>query len=396
MHKHSKKVLELDVVLKKEISSIPKEINFIKWRESLHPHAEAWWWRLETTPKLHSWDRLDWLWKGLTISGWTINLGLLVYICNKFLTAPGLGEVTGVIFASLLTLLKARGEFIQSGKEGFDKLLKTLHLSEHLREEAKLISTLLFSGLLLSVGFNFSFFSDLYNEGGLKNYVKNQFSGAERNFLQAIALDSDNEKAHYNLGNLYEDLQEFDKARSHYLLATKGDIDNLARNSALNNLARLYIVNGKYSLAPPLLVRALKSIQSIEDEKLESIEDKRNKIQLKYNLLKNLGWARVQQKREREAKDLLESAISFYRSLSLKEQQYITKKGSAHCLLAITLEQDRDDKDRQLEALKHWKICCKLSSVSTPEEDKWLNLAHKSLEKEGEKCKKPTFLEGSK
>ncbi|NEO46748.1 MAG: tetratricopeptide repeat protein [Moorea sp. SIO4A3] len=353
-------LVEWDALLKSKAEQITKVIDLAEYRNSFQPPATAWWWRLETEAPPHLWDRWDWLWRGLTVGSWTVNLSLLVDIVPRFLSAgTGVPGVAVVAFPSILTLLQARSELTQAGKEGFEKLLNRLRIPKHYHQEAKFASTLLLFGVLVLLSLNKPAFSDWYNRQGVKKYHQGQLAGAEADYLQALALDPDNAKAHYNLGSLYEDLQELDKAKSQYQFAVK---DNLIK--AQNNLARLWILENKPELATPLLS---KSLQEIPEEQ----------VRLRYNLMKNFGWALLQQQQLDQAETILTGAIALASTAQGMEQ--ITTRASAHCLLAQVYEQQT----RNGEALQQWQRCCQLGSIVNPDQPKWLILAHKALKKAG-------------
>ncbi|OLT62984.1 tetratricopeptide repeat protein [Moorena bouillonii] len=353
-------LVELDTLLKNKAEQITKVIELAKYRKSFQPPAAAWWWQLETEAPLHPWDRWDWLLKVVTVSSWTVNLSLLVDIVPRFLSAgTGFPGVVMVAFPSILTLLQARSELTQAGKEGFEKLLNSLPIPKHYHEEAKLAFTLFVSAIIVLLSSNKPAFSDWYNRQGVKKYHQGQLAGAEADYLQALALDPDNAKAHYNLGSLYEDLQEFDKAKSQYQFAVKG---NLIR--AQNNLARLWILENKPELATSLL---WKNLQEMENQPLR----------IRYNLMKNFGWALLQQQQLKQGENFLTGAIALATTPEGLEQ--ITTRASAHCLLAQVYEQQT----RNGEALEQWQKCCQLGSIVNPDEPKWLNLAHKALKEAG-------------
>jgi tetratricopeptide (TPR) repeat protein len=64
--------------------------------------------------------------------------------------------------------------------------------------------------------------SNNYNDWGKNDYAKGQLRSAEYKYNRALKLDPNNEKAHYNLGILYEELQEPAPAIEEYRLAIKG------------------------------------------------------------------------------------------------------------------------------------------------------------------------------
>jgi tetratricopeptide (TPR) repeat protein len=347
-------VMELDLRLKQKAGKILKVLNLPECRESLPTSELGWWWNLDS-------KQVNWLIKGLTLITWTGNLGLLANIASRFLSG-GVGVVgaIAVVFPSFLTLLQARSELTEAGREGGEKLLAKLGIPQSYREEAKLGFLVTLFGLLLSFWFALPLISQIYNQKGLKNYVQGKLGTGEENYLRAIALNPDNVYAHYNLGNLYEDLQEFDKARTEYLIAVKGDVPE-----AYNNLARLFIQKKEYPQAVALLNQGL--LQTGEQDSFPEV---------RYSLFKNLGWARFEQGRNPEAQQALQAAIGI--ASNPKVAQYIQNQGSAHCLLAQVLEEQK-----QPSAIQQWQQCVQLGSTLNPDEDTWLHLAHKKLQEAG-------------
>jgi tetratricopeptide (TPR) repeat protein len=360
------KVIELDAILREKAPLISKVINaktdkqFAEWRESVQPSTEAWWWKLETIVPPHPWEKLDWLWKSLSVIGWTANLSLLVNIATRFLSGSGveLLGVAAVTLPSILALLQASSELTKAGEEGFEKLLEKLKIPKHYQQEAKLASTGIMFAILISFWFALPSVSKIYNSNGLKNYRKGDLGSAEKDYQRAISLDEDNIEAHYNLGNLYEDWLEFDKAKKQYQVAVADELPQ-----AYNNLGRLYIQEKKYPQAAVLLAKGL-----------VLAEEKNSTPEIKYSLFKNLGWARLQQGRYEEAQQTLQAAISIAGNPNAKN--YISNPDAAHCLLAQALE-----KLKQSTALEEWRQCSQFGSRFDVDEDTWLYLAKEKLSK---------------
>ena len=351
-------VMRLDLRLKQKAGRILKVLNLLECRESLSAPPQDWWWHLDS-------KEVNWLIRGLTIIAWTGSLGLLANIASRFLSGGvGVLGAAAVVFPSFLTLLQARSELTEAGREGLEKLIAKLGIPQYCREEAKLGSLLALSGLLLSFWFALPLISQAYNQQGKKNYEQGRLGTAEENYLRAIALNPDNVDAHYNLGNLYEDLQQFDKARTEYLIAVKGDVPE-----AYNNLARLFIQKKEYPQAVALLNQGL--LQAGREDSFPEV---------RYNLFKNLGWARfLQQERDIEAQQALQVAIGI--ASNPEVAKYLENRGSAHCLLAQVLE-----RQKQPGVIQQWQKCCQLGSTLNPDEDTWLHLAQKKLQEAGKSC----------
>lgn len=186
----------------------------------------------------------------------------------------------------------------------------------------------------------------IYNDRGVKHYLANQPSQALLDFNLAIKLDPNFAEAYYNRGVIYEDLRDFDRARTEYQIAAKGGI-----SGGYNNLARLYIIRDKdYAAAVNLIGQGMKQAKPDKE--------------MKYVLHKNLGWARLEQARYTEAKEQLQMAINL-----------ASNRAAAHCLLAQVLEAQNNQK----EALVRWESCRNYASEYNSDEDIWKGMAEKRL-----------------
>lgn len=145
---------------------------------------------------------------------------------------------------------------------------------------------------------------------------------------------------HYNLGLLYEDIREFDKALAQYQIAMEDESD--VEIHAMNNTARLQIwQKHNNSLAIELIQKALA----------------RNPLpSLKSTLYKNLGWAYLQEGRNEDAENYLREAIK------LDED----KKASPHCLLAQAMSQRQRG-----DIMTSWQNCVNLDPENLPEVETW-------------------------
>lgn len=199
--------------------------------------------------------------------------------------------------------------------------------------------------LLGAIGFRLSHqVAIALNDRGVQHYPDNRVAAIE-DIKRSLQINPNNRAANYNWGMLCEDLQDFDCAREKYLIAARGGVA-----AAYSNLARLYIVREKdYAAAVNL---SWQGLAIATDDKV------------KYSLYKNLGWARLQQKRYEEAKDALLKAIELDKN-----------KAAAYCLLAQRSEKLGDVKGSLLQ----WEICRKLGDVTLPDEDTWIGMASQRL-----------------
>jgi tetratricopeptide (TPR) repeat protein len=356
------RLIELDEQLRKNagaMTQVVRERQLSRWRSTVNAEEKAWWWWLERVTGDHPLNRFDGLWKLLMVAGWTANITLMVNLAARFLGGGvGLAGVAAVALPSVLGLLQVGTEFTKAGKEGFDRFLGMVRIPQQWREEVKLGLTLAMFGLLCGMWLQLPEFSKAESRSGVKSFLAGKVGDAEQSFLKAIALDGDNADAHYNLGSLYDRLEQPDKAKKEYLIAIAGNLPD-----AYNNLARLYIKEKKpekYSQAAALLIQAI--------DKLDGQEKIAPKV--RYDLHKNLGWVRFEQKRLEEAREMLKVAIGIAEQSSSKSS---VKPSAAHCLLAQVLEQQKQP------AVEEWRKCQKLGSVTEPDEDAWLYQAQQKL-----------------
>lgn len=355
------RIHRLDSLLKDNaaaIAQIRKETGTaISWLDSFKPDEAAWWWFLEQSPT----DRLSWLWSAVSIACLTAGFTLIGDIAPRFIagspdllssflvTLQGVGGL-----ASTGTTLKAIDE---TTKRAVERSSRRLNLPLRWRELSAVVSTLLLlavSGLRLSL----PYLSDRYTHWGQENYQQGDWSSAEKNFTRALKLNPDNAQAHFRLGSLYEDLQNPDAARTQYQLAMQKSV-----TPAVNNLARLHILNHKYSAAVTLLLKALDSEQQ---NPLEPA--------VKHAVLKNLGWARLKQTDYPGAEAYLLEAIDLQKTAKLDQNI-----AAPHCLLAQVMEAQK----RQQAALAEWERCNKNANSFNPDEDGWVITAQKRLAAKG-------------
>ncbi|MEG4082905.1 protein kinase domain-containing protein [Microcoleus sp. POL10_C6] len=176
-----------------------------------------------------------------------------------------------------------------------------------------------------------------FNKQGFLTYKDKRLNTAELYYKTALLFQPNYGKTNYNLGVLYEDKHEYGKARAAYQIAV-----NAGFNQALNNLARLEILDKQYAKALPLLEKAL---PLAKDDKI------------KYAVYKNLGWAQLELGRYEEANNNLKKAINISSDRSV-----------AYCLEAVLLERQGN----QQKSRFNWKKCYNNLSSEFPEEQRWV------------------------
>ena len=330
-----------------------------KVRSVLNPSPDAWWWFSKVN--VHWWDRLDWAWNTLTLVWLAASFSLLTDTTTRFF-AGGPGVVGGfaVIFQAFLALMGG-GSLTRTGQNLVERTLERFNLPKHYWQEVRFLGATLL--LLLFVGMRslFPILARAYNNIGLEDYKGGRFSSAEASYQRAIALNPNFSEAHYNLGLLYEDLQNHEQARSEYALAAQGEFI-----LAYNNLARLEILAGNYREAFTLMQTP--QVQTY-------LQDVNANPEWQYTLFKNTAWALQGLGFHQDAVKQLQQAIEL-------NGTFDEKKASAYCLLAQNLE----ELDRTQSALNAWTNCLRYSeTLRNPEEYEWLFTARQRVQEDSEK-----------
>lgn len=366
---------ELDRDLKQQRKAITKTLKLEEWRKIHHPPETHWWWYFERPALLPCLDepcpileQLDWLWKLISIAALAISVTFILNTLKRVL-AGGLDAAgtSAVVLQTVLTL--AGGSALtQQGREALESTLTRLRIPKHYWQEFGAFLSIVFLALVIAihtlllpqVAINL-------NQNGIQNNKAGRLDSALSNYQQAIALHPNYTEAHYNLGTLYEDLQKTDQAISEYQLVMQSDLakesqpnsqERLILLRSLNNLGRLYILKGNNQAAWVPLERGLNLVDADAEKVNPEIQTE------KYNLLKNLGWVRLQQKNYLAALDLLDEAIDWN-----------DQRAPAYCLKAQVLEAQKQQK----QALSMWKKCNDLGVINNPDEAQWVGMAQERL-----------------
>ncbi|MBD2175861.1 tetratricopeptide repeat protein [Pseudanabaena sp. FACHB-1998] len=358
-----KEIESLDKELEKQKNTILQASNYGTLRSLINPPESNWWWYFSSR-----WDNWDWLWNGLTIAALTISLSLVVDTSSRILSGGANSENTlYVIGQSVLTLMAGGGALTQVGHKSYERILIQLHIPKEFWQETSCgLSWLLMISLL---GINSALPSWAYrvNQSGLDNFDQKRIESAKADFERAIAMRPNYGEAYYNLGWLYEEINDLDKAKAQYEVAVQSDPQRFDRPityvKALNNLGRLYLIKKEYATSIHFLSQGIESSNKFN---LQSSAEGRDDY---YSLLKNLGWARFMQERYDEAEDKLRLAIKVN-----------PDRSAAFCLLAQVLEA-KSSKDKT-QLIGHWTKCASNltpSDLAKPEDDNWQGLANKRL-----------------
>lgn len=346
---------DLDTQLKGQAKKVNKAIDLLEWQKIVNPSERSWWWFLE--PPTHRWERFDWFWKALTIAFFTGSLGLTVDVGSRFLV--GTPDTFGSLITAtqgVLTVLAGRTALTKVGQDSVQTGLQRLKIPKHFWQEV--VCGFAFSIFLFSTTLRLLLpqIAILYKNHGDRFFDSQEFASALSSYQRAIILNPDYIEPQYKMGSLYEQIQDIDKAREKYQLAVLEDF-----TIAYNNLGRLYLLDEDPESAIPLLLRGL-----------DLIEENEPKNKDKYFLLKNLGWARLQQKRYADAEQYLQQAIDINSEIA-----------SSYCLLAQVLEGKLEGQEvstnTQNKILENWELCLGYAWHYNVDEDRWIYIAQQRL-----------------
>lgn len=333
-----------------------------KVRKILRPSPDAWWWFSKVN--VHWWDRLDSTWNALSLLGLGASLSLLVDTVPRFLSG-GPSIIGGfVLVGQAFLAVVGGGVLTNTGKRLMEQSLERVNLPKHYWQEVRFLGVLLLLLLLIGLRVSLPSFARVYHAFGVRDYRNGELSSAEDHYQRALALYPSYTNARFNLGFLYEDLQNYDKARTEYALAARaGSV------AAHNNLARLEIVAGNYREALNHLQRP--QVQTYLNRPIsDDPQVQETALELQYNLLKNTAWALQSLGFYEDAADLLQQAIEL--NTQLEE-----KKASAYCLYGQSLEA----LEQPQRALGAWRNCIDYSeSLRNPEEFEWLYTARQRVQ----------------
>ncbi|MCC5636241.1 LuxR C-terminal-related transcriptional regulator [Nostoc sp. CHAB 5844] len=180
------------------------------------------------------------------------------------------------------------------------------------------------------------------NKIGYEHYLNSDFNKALSYLKIAVELKPDFASAHYNLGATYEKLDNWNQACEHYKVAMQ--YQNRAADAAINNLARLEIMQGNNSAAIELIEPILSRVKD-------------NTV--KAALHKNLGWAYFQQNCYLQAKQhlliSLELEIDYAPAYGLLAQVQEAQKDTQAAILSWQNFLECYSHDQQLNRVR-WKL----------------------------------------
>jgi tetratricopeptide (TPR) repeat protein len=311
-------ITTLDRRLERKVPAIAADVGheLDKTRRSLQRPESAWWWHLDrhATPVKSSFETLA----GIAVVG---ALVYIIYVGVNFLFWWA-GGVDLWTFLQVLIPVLLISTVTNLGQRFVRWLTAVLPVPARYGSEVKVALAVI--GVVLVIGINTALptVAREFNDYGVASHAEGDTVSAIANYQRALSLKPDYAQAHYNLGNAYEDLLQYDEAIAAYQMAI-GQDDRFYY--AYNNLARLYIIHWQQpGAALELLDHALK--HSPPDEHL-------------YAIHKNRGWATWQLGYHNEAHRELTIALRIRpggaAASCLLAQVYETTGGTADEIAAL-------------------------------------------------------------
>jgi len=366
-----KEIESLDRSLKEQKNVILQVPNLDALRSRIKPPESNWRGYFSSR-----WDNWDWLWNGLTIAALTVSLSLVVNTSSRILSGGANSENTlYVVGQSVLTLMAGGGALTQVGQKSYEKILIQLRIPKEFWQETSCGLSWLLMVSLLGINAALPSWAHKVNRNGLENFDNKRIESAKADFQRAIAMRPNYGEAYYNLGWLYEELNDLDKAKAQYEVAVQSDPQRFDSGityvKALNNLGRLYILKKEYGTAVHLLRKGFDRFNDLGLQDRDGKNMSKEQRDVYYSLYKNLGWARLMQ----ESYDVAEARLK----MAIKID---TNRSSAHCLLAQVV--DAKFPQEPAKSLDLWRTCIAVVTprdLAKPEEDEWSALANKRIEK---------------
>ncbi len=371
-------IQQLDSTLRQQRAKLAPFTADPEWRGSFNPNPNAWWWFL-TAPQPSRWsDNYDWLWNAISVTCLTVSLALVGDMSNRFLKGgPDTVGALAVSVQSMLTLLTAGGALTSAGQEAGKRILKRLDCPERSWQEIGAVGSVVLATGLVGLRVALPQIAEAYTKWAKSSYQQGDWSSAEEHYQRALTLNPDNPQARLWLGKLYEDMQKYDRAKGEYQLAMQG-----GEVTAVNNLARLEIMDNQPDVAITLLLRALAD-QSPNPGRLNATDSQAALISpqsgqefgkplskldpaTKVAMLQNLGWARLEQKDYAGAETALMEAIQMQGQMASDPGKMVAI-ATPYCLLA----QVKEGMGQPKAALSDWSMCNQYANTANPSETGW-------------------------
>ncbi|MGJ3250664.1 MAG: tetratricopeptide repeat protein [Elainellaceae cyanobacterium] len=382
---HLVTLADLDERLKLQGEVIAQQVNLDQWRKSFNSAQDRWWWYFERREATHPWNRFNWLWTAVSVTCLTIALSLVGDVSSRFVTGgPDTLGALAISTQSVLTLLAGGSALTKAGREANQRVLSSLNIPNYYWHEISAGFSLLVLAGLVSFRFSLPWVATFYNTWGNESFEKGELMSAQYSYERALALNPAYLEPHHWLGVLYEDLNQFDNARTEYEIAAQG---GFVLSSI--NLARLYIVNGEPSKAIAQLIRAedhLSNLTRNPGDRYQRLIALAGSVELvQYFLLRTQGWARVAQEDYGRATAHLEQAFELGETLLKDAQDHnqtnlvnrlLRTQSGIQCLLA----QSSEASGNMDLAILQWRGCIAYANEEELGHDEWIRMARQRLD----------------
>jgi tetratricopeptide (TPR) repeat protein len=327
----------------------------------------------------------------------------------------------------------------QNGREGIEYVLTSFKVDKSLWDEFICLAAGLLLGSLILFWFSMPLIADKhYIKLGDKAYEAGLFIPAEKNYNRALKLNPENTEVYYKLGELYQELPDYNKAIENYEIAWKGN-----HLKAADEISSLYLKQKKYNQADEWLKIVLEPLKILLDKTPYNISKRDIKILSKFDsldpqedgeiknfvaaldekqfevlkkqatlndkqfeVLRGLAYVYLKQKHYSDTDRWLYIGLPYTKNDNNKQATMLTYQGwiqldqasyseaetpllqaislnnklaSAHCLLAQVFEKQ----NKQNDAKKSWEQCLQYASLYDQDENKWISLAIQGLNSKG-------------
>lgn len=353
-------LVALDGQLRQQAQSLPADLS--KWRSVVHPPNTAWWWYLDQEEREKEND-LPWILLTGTLLTLTVPLTLEI-VKRLWDGAPDRLSV----FGTLLTLLITGSPLFKRGQELAQWVLQRLpwikprYRAEAMAAMAALAFVLVLAGRLWAL----PHLAVYYNNAGHAELRAGNLTAAQQAFQRAVALDPGKVVPYQNLADVYQQIGRPQDAIAWYQKAIERDLNF---GPAYSSLGHLYNTQGDFVLAEQILLAGLARVDRMQDAALQ--------IVIRYQLLSDLGWSYLGQKRLDRARDALEQAIALESELKTLGEQ----KGVEYRLALphLTLAQVYEQLDRPQEAKLQWEESLRFLDPNNWADREQIDIALKKL-----------------
>jgi Tfp pilus assembly protein PilF len=324
-------------------------------RGALAAPEAHWWLSLDALSKTQA-DEQRWYWIAASGLLFSLAVALAAEIAGRFLKdGPDLFGTVSTVLQAVIALFTGAA-FTKAGSGWIKSVMKAWHIDSRHRALIHATVALLFFCAMLAFRFGLPAIARVYNDIGVEHQARGSPVQAADALRRAITLDPDYELAHYNLGSVYEDLWQPDRALTAYRTAV---LLGEPTGRAANNLARMIILDGKN-------VPAAVEILNVLIAKMEAGTPVFGKDQVQAGY-KNRGWALLALKERAAAEKDLAKAIRVRGEMP-----------AAHCLMA-KLYTEHPQSYAGAIAAHAWGRCLAYASLDTSLPPLWIIEARRAL-----------------